>query len=55
MITIHSYAPLCSGGLAIFIVSLGEGGVVGGFFFGGGGGESYGFQEEWREAQLSPK
>lgn len=54
MITIHSYAPLCFGGPVIFIVSLGEGGAVGDFFFWGGG-ESYGFQEEWREAQLSPK
>ena len=54
MITIHSYAPLCFGGPVIFIVSLGEGGAVGGFFLGGGG-KSHGFQEEWREAQLSPK
>ena len=55
MITIHSYAPLCFGGPVIFIVSLEEGGVVGSFFFFLGGGGSHGFQEEWREAQLSPK
>ena len=55
MITIHSYAPLCFGGPVIFILSLEEGGVVGTFFFFLGGGGSHGFQEEWREAQLSPK